>query len=204
MIIIIDCGIGNLRSIQKAMQKLGFSAEISKDKSAISAAGGLILPGVGAFDAAMQDLRKTTIESVIDQQVALKKPLLGICLGLQQLFHSSEEGDEKGLEILPGTSKRFKFAKPFNLKIPHMGWNRLKIKRPCPILEGIESGTMVYFVHSYYVVPEDETIVSAETDYGIDYASVVCKENIFGVQFHPEKSGDPGLKILKNFGKLCR
>jgi len=204
MIIIIDCGIGNLRSIHKALQKLGFPAEVSKDKKAISKASGLVLPGVGAFDAAMKDLRNTSIETAIDQAVAMKKPMLGICLGLQQLFLSSEEGKEKGLDLLAGTSKRFKSASPFNLKVPHMGWNRLKIKRPCPILEGIESGSMVYFVHSYYVVPEDETTVSAETDYGIDFASVVHKDNIYGVQFHPEKSGDTGLKILKNFGRLCK
>ncbi len=204
-IAIIDYGSGNLRSVQKAFEKLGFPAEITKDKVTIRNAKGIVLPGVGSFDAALKDLRKASLEGAIEEGIALGKPFLGICLGLQHLFESSEEGEQKGLSILKGKVKKFNFSgTPWeNQSIPHMGWNRLIIKHRSPILDGIEDGNMVYFAHSYYVVPDDEMVIATKTDYGIDFTSSVWKDNIFGIQFHPEKSGEVGLKIIRNFGKLC-
>ena len=201
MIVIIDYGIGNLRSVQKAFQALGFASGITKDKTEIRNSAGIVLPGVGAFDAGLKELRRTNLESIILEEIALKKPFLGICLGMQLLFSSSEEGKQGGLSVLKGTSKKFPKS---GLAVPHMGWNRLIIKRSSKIVDGIPSGTMMYFAHSYYTLPEEESIVCAETDYGINFVSVTSKENVFGVQFHPEKSGDPGLTILRNFGNLCK
>jgi len=205
-IAIIDYGSGNLRSVQKAFQKLGFSAEITKDKTTIRNAKGVVLPGVGSFDAALNELRQAGLEVAIEEAIALNKPFLGICLGLQHLFESSEEGKQKGLGILKGEVKKFNFAgTPYsNQSIPHMGWNRLLIKHKTPLLEGINDGDMVYFAHSYHVVPQDEMVVATKTDYGIEFVSAVAKDNLFGIQFHPEKSGSVGLRIIKNFGKLCR
>ncbi len=204
-IAIIDYGSGNLRSVQKAFQKLGFSAEITKDKSTIRGAKGIVLPGVGSFDAALKELREFGLEGAIEEAIALRKPFLGICLGLQHLFETSEEGKQRGLGILKGEVKKFNFSgTPWeNLSIPHMGWNRLLIKHRSPIFEGIEEGSMVYFAHSYYAVPKDEMIVATKTDYGTEFTSSVWKDNLFGIQFHPEKSGEVGLKIVKNFGELC-
>ncbi len=201
MIVIIDYGIGNLRSVQKAFQALGFPSVITKNKTEIRNAAGIVLPGVGAFDAGIIELRRSNMESIILEEIALKKPFLGICLGMQLLFSSSEEGKQNGFSVLKGTSKRFPKS---GLAVPHMGWNRLIVKRPSKIVDGIPSGTMMYFAHSYYTLPEEGSIVSTETDYGANFVSVISKENIFGVQFHPEKSGDPGLSILKNFGNLCK
>ncbi len=201
MIVIIDYGIGNLRSVEKAFQSLGFPAAITKDKTEIRQANGVVLPGVGAFDAGILEMRRTNLESAILEEIALKKPFLGICLGMQLLFPSSEEGKERGLNLFKGSCKRFPKS---DLAVPHMGWNRLLIKRPSPILEGLSDGTMMYFAHSYYPAPKDETIVSSETDYGITFASSIAKDNVFAVQFHPEKSGEAGLRVLKNFGGLCK
>ncbi len=202
---IINYGAGNLRSVEKAFEAVGVDAEITKDKAAIRAAKGVVFPGVGSFDAAIKELRALSLEGVIEEAIALGKPFLGICLGMQHLFESSEEGKEKGLAILPGTVKKFNFAgTPWSAQsVPHMGWNRLLFKHPAPIFEGIEEGTMFYFAHSYFVVPKDEKIVATRTDYGLEFVSAVWKDNIFGIQFHPEKSGAAGLKVLGNFGKLC-
>ncbi|PIS30448.1 imidazole glycerol phosphate synthase subunit HisH [Candidatus Saganbacteria bacterium CG08_land_8_20_14_0_20_45_16] len=204
-LVIIDYGSGNLRSVQKALETVGYTAEITKDKATIRGARGIILPGVGAFDAALEELRRDGLEVVLQESVALGKPFLGICLGLQHLFVSSEEGQGPGLAILPGQVKKFNFQpNPSEvLSVPHMGWNRLLIKRPAPIFKGIEPGSLVYFAHSYYVVPEDKMIVATTTDYGVEFVSAIWKDNLFGIQFHPEKSGAIGLKILKNFGDLC-
>jgi glutamine amidotransferase len=204
-IAIIDYGSGNLRSVQKAFQKLGFPAEITKDKATIRGAQGIVLPGVGSFDAALDELRQSGLEGAIEEAIALRKPFMGICLGLQHLFETSEEGKQRGLGILKGEVKKFNFTgTPWdNLSIPHMGWNRLLIKHKSPILEGIEEGSMVYFAHSYHVVPKDKMVIATQTDYGIEFTSSVWKDNLFGIQFHPEKSGDVGLKIIKNFGGLC-
>ncbi|MCX5726461.1 MAG: imidazole glycerol phosphate synthase subunit HisH [Candidatus Saganbacteria bacterium] len=204
MIVIIDYGMGNLRSVEKALHKLGYPAVITKDKTAIKTASGIILPGVGSFDAGIKELRDSNFEGAIEQSIAMKKPFLGICLGLQLLFEGSEEGVLPGLDVFKGTSKKFKLSKDMKEKIPHMGWNRIIVKRPSPITSGIESGAMMYFAHSYYVIPEDELIVSATTDYVISFPSVISKDNVFGTQFHPEKCGDIGLKILDNFGKICK
>ncbi|MBU0574456.1 MAG: imidazole glycerol phosphate synthase subunit HisH [Candidatus Margulisbacteria bacterium] len=198
-IAIIDYGAGNLRSVQKALQKLGFQAELTSDKAFIKSARGIILPGVGSFDAAINELRAKNLEGAIAEAIALGKPFLGICLGFQLLFESSEEGKQNGLGILEGTVKRFSV----DLPVPHMGWNRLIIKHKSPIFNGIETGAMVYFAHSYYCAPKNDIIVSTVTDYGIDFASSASKDNVFGIQFHPEKSSEIGLKILKNFGELC-
>jgi len=201
MIVIIDYGMGNLRSVQKALQTLGFSCVITKDKTQIKQSSGIILPGVGAFDPAIEELRKSSLESTLLEEIALGKPFLGICLGFQLLFSKSEEGKENGLGIFKGSSKRFPRS---SLAVPQMGWNRIVIKKESPMLAGISSSAMMYFAHSYYPVPEDTSIIAAETDYGVNFASVVSKDNIFGVQFHPEKSGEEGLKILRNFGELCK
>lgn len=205
-IAIIDYGSGNLRSVEKAFEILGFSAEITKDKSVIRGAKGVVLPGVGSFDSAIKELRSLGLETIIEESIAFNKPFLGICLGMQHLFESSEEGKEKGLSILKGKVKKFDFTgTPWaELSVPHMGWNRLLIKHPSPIFAGIEDGEMMYFAHSYYVEPIDERVIASATDYGIEYTSSVWKENLFGIQFHPEKSGSAGLKILKNFGGLCK
>ena len=205
-IAIIDYGAGNLRSVEKAFQQVGVAAEVTKDKTTIRGAKGLVFPGVGSFDAAIKELRALSLEGVIEEAIALGKPFLGICLGMQHLFEASEEGEEKGLGLLPGTVKKFDFAGgPWSkLSVPHMGWNRLLIKRRAPIFEGIEDGAMFYFAHSYYAAPRDEQIVATRTDYGIEFVSAVWKDNICGLQFHPEKSGAAGLKVLKNFGGLCK
>ncbi|MBI5078871.1 imidazole glycerol phosphate synthase subunit HisH [Candidatus Saganbacteria bacterium] len=204
-IAIIDYGAGNLRSVEKAFQSVGIAASITKDKSVIRGAKGVVLPGVASFDSAIVELRQLALEGVIEETIALRKPFLGICLGLQHLFESSEEGVQRGLGILPGTVKKFNFAgTPWSdLSVPHMGWNRLHIKHKTPLFEGLEESVMMYFAHSYYVKPENEMLVASRTDYGIEFASSVWKDNLFGVQFHPEKSGEAGLKILRNFGKLC-
>ena len=204
-IAIIDYGAGNLRSVEKALQAIGAKAEITKDSTFIRSAKGIVLPGVGSFDAALTELRNSGLEKLIEEAIALNKPFLGICLGMQHLFDSSEEGKLKGLQILKGKVIRFNFSQlpALNLSIPHMGWNRLQFKHKSPIFDGIEEGAMMYFAHSYYVVPEDEAILAAQTDYGIDFCSAICKGNLFGIQFHPEKSGENGLRILANFAKLC-
>lgn len=204
-IAIVDYGAGNLRSVQKAFQQVGAVAEITKDKTSIRSARGVVLPGVGAFDPAILELRAAGLEAVIEEAIGLGKPFLGICLGLQHLFEASEEGEQKGLSIIRGKVKKFAFkGTPWaNLSIPHMGWNRLLIKRPAPLFEGIETGAMFYFAHSYYVIPEDEMAVASRTDYGIEFTSAVWKDNLFGIQFHPEKSGEKGLQVLRNFSKLC-
>jgi imidazole glycerol-phosphate synthase subunit HisH len=205
-IAIIDYGSGNLRSVQKAFQHLGFAAESTRDRAAIRGAKGVVLPGVGSFDAALNELREYGLEAAIEEAIAVRKPFLGICLGLQHLFECSEEGKQKGLSILAGKVVKFNFAgTPWSSQsVPHMGWNRLLIKHKAPIFEGIEDGSMVYFAHSYHVVPKDDIITASRTDYGIEFVSAVWKDNLFGLQFHPEKSGEVGLKILKNFGELCK
>jgi glutamine amidotransferase len=204
-IVIIDYGSGNLRSVQKALEEVGCTAEITKDKASIRNAKGIVLPGVGSFDSAIMELRSLGLESAIEEAIARGKPFLGICLGLQHLFEASEEGTQKGLGILKGKVKKFNFSgtAETDLSIPHMGWNRLLFKHRSPLLSSVEEGSMVYFAHSYYVVPEDSMLISTTTDYGSEFVSSICKGNLFGLQFHPEKSGETGLKILKNFGGLC-
>jgi glutamine amidotransferase len=193
MIVIIDYGSGNLKSIKNGFLKIGEEAIVSQDIQKIEKADVLILPGVGAFGTAMEQLKN--YKDLIHEHIDAGKPFLGVCLGQQILFTKSEESEGvKGLNVLKGEVLRL----PEGLKIPHMGWNNLEIKNRCSLLEGIGNDYM-YFVHSYYVKPEDENIIAATTSYGIDIPAAICKDNVFATQFHPEKSGEVGLNILKNF-----
>jgi len=202
MIAIIDYGMGNIHSVNKALQLYGAKTIVTNKASEISKADKIVLPGVGAFDDAMQELKMQGLISVIKKELNSGKPFLGICLGMQILFEESQEAKKaKGLGILKGTVKRFK--ETGNLKVPHMGWNQLKISNTCPLLEDIASGAYVYFCHSYYPEPAEKKVVAATTDYGRDFSSVVWKDNVYGVQFHPEKSQKIGLKIVENFLSRC-
>jgi len=204
-IAIIDYGAGNLRSVQKALEKLGFSAFVTKDKNEIVSSGGVILPGVGAFDSALKMLRASGLAAMLASEINQGKPFLGLCLGMQILFDQSEEGLEPGLGIIKGTVKRFPYSPGTSLKVPHMGWNTLKIKKPdSPIMKNVPQNSKVYFVHSYYCEPQSPEMTLTETDHGISFASSVYRDNLFALQFHPEKSGEIGLEMLKNFGGLCR
>jgi len=195
MIAIIDYGTGNLKSIKNGFLKVGVDSTITRDPYEIEKADALILPGVGAFGRAMKCLED--YKGLIYDFINTGKPFLGVCLGLQLLFTKSQEDEGvNGLDIFKGEVIKL----PEGLKIPHMGWNNLKIETDCPIFKGISNDYM-YFVHSYYVKPEDESIIAATTEYGIDITAAVCKDNVFATQFHPEKSGEKGLNILKNFVK---
>jgi glutamine amidotransferase len=197
-ITIIDCGISNLRSVQKAFEKVGVSAEICRDPNVIEAAEKLVLPGVGAFGQGMQNLKENQLVEPILHHVKNGKPILGICLGMQLLFSESEElGHHRGLNLLKGRLKRF----PSTLKVPHVGWNQAQPRKLSQLLRGIDSGSYFYFVHSYYLEP-DEDVTLTTTEYGIEFPSSIEKDNIFGIQFHPEKSQENGLTILKNFADL--
>jgi glutamine amidotransferase len=198
MIAIVDYGMGNLRSVQKGFEKIGHAAAVTSDPDVIRSASKIVLPGVGAFGDAMQELRRRSLIEPVKQAIAEGKPFLGICLGLQLLFDVSYEGGRhEGLGVLPGEVVRFDL--PHEYKVPHMGWNQLDIRRPAPILAGLAGGTHVYFVHSYYAVPRDRDDIAAETSYGQTFTSVVWRGNVFATQFHPEKSQADGLQILRNF-----
>lgn len=203
MIAIIDYGMGNLHSVEKALQSFGEKTLIADSAAGLEECQKIVLPGVGAFDDAMLQLKKQKMDSAIKLAVKNKKTFLGICLGMQLLFEESQEAaTEKGLGLLPGSVKRF--SEKAGKKVPHMGWNQLTVvAQDCPLLKGVGTDANVYFCHSYYPCPKDNTVVAASTDYGITFSSVVWKENIYGVQFHPEKSQEVGLKILENFVKLC-
>ncbi|AUB55175.1 MULTISPECIES: imidazole glycerol phosphate synthase subunit HisH [Methanobacterium] len=200
MIAIIDYGSGNLKSIRNGFHRIGAQALVTNDKRELKKADVMILPGVGAFGTAMGNLKK--YEDIIHQHIQEEKPFLGVCLGLQVLFSESEESPGvKGLDVFSGKVVRFPETLPAEgLKIPHMGWNNLNIKRESPLLEGIGSDYM-YFVHSYHVHPDNEGVVVATVDYGVEVPAVVAQDNVFATQFHPEKSGEVGLEILKNFLK---
>ncbi len=200
MIAIIDYGMGNLRSVEKALQQMGFDAQVTDNPQQVLAAKGVVLPGVGAFADAMANLNTSGMIPAIEKTVEENKPFVGICLGLQLMFSYSEEnGLHSGLGIFPGKVVKI----PAGLKVPHMGWNQINIKRENPILKDVPNGSNVYFVHSYYVEPEDKEIVVSTTDYSLDFTSIVAKGNTFGIQFHPEKSSKIGLKILQNFGEIA-
>ena len=198
MIAIVDYGMGNLHSVQKAFERLGHRAEITRDVDAIMSAAGVVLPGVGAFSACMENLKRYDLVAPMRDVVARKTPFLGICLGFQLLFSESEEfGPQKGLDIFPGRVVGFR---PENgTKVPHMGWNQLEMKKATPFLTGVGAGDFVYFVHSYYVVPEDRSLVATTTPYELSFASSIATDHLFACQFHPEKSQTVGLKILGNF-----
>jgi len=199
MIAIIDYGAGNLRSVANAITRLGYQPKITNIPSEITGAEAVILPGVGAAADTMANLKKLGLVSTIHQLIAGGCPFLGICIGLQILFTGTEEGGwHECLNIIPGRVKRL----PPGLKIPHMGWNQVKQKLSHPVFEGIPDNTNFYFVHSYYVEPEDTSLIAGETDYGIPLCSVVAQGNLVATQFHPEKSGEFGLKIYDNFLKL--
>ncbi len=199
MIAIIDYGVGNLRSVQKGLEKVGQEAKIVQDPEAIRQASGVVLPGVGAFTDAMKSLAERGLIEVVKEVALSGKPFLGICLGMQLLFEASEEGEPiPGLALMKGKVRRL----PPGLKVPHMGWNQLEIASPTPIIKGVEPGSAYYFVHSYYVDPTEKELVTTWTEYGIKFPSIVTKNNIVGIQFHPEKSSTLGLQILKNFGEM--
>jgi glutamine amidotransferase len=201
MIGIVDYGMGNLRSVQKGLERVGADARICSHPGEIAAVDRLILPGVGAFRDAIHELERQDFVDPIKAHVAAGKPFLGICLGQQLLFDVSyEDGEYRGLSVIPGQVVRFK-SQP-GLKIPHMGWNQLNPTRPNPLLAGIEERPYVYFVHSYHVLPEDSSVTAATTDHGGEFVSMIASENVFATQFHPEKSQRVGLKILENFSKL--
>jgi len=204
MITIIDYGMGNLRSVQKAFELFHSNVRVSASSEDILSSDKVILPGVGAFGKAMEELRKRDLVKAILEIVKKGTPFLGICLGFQLLFSESDEGGKiAGLDILKGRVIRFRAAS--GLKIPHMGWNRIKAKgkrQKAKILDGVPDGSYMYFVHSYYVEPEDKGMILCETEYGNTFTSGIHKDNIYAFQFHPEKSQGLGLKIVKNFAKL--
>lgn len=201
MIAVIDYDAGNIKSVEKALQFLGAEVVVTRDPEVLLNADKVILPGVGAFGDAMSRLNEYGLVSIINQIVEKGTPFLGICLGLQLLFDSSEEAPGvKGLGILPG--KIVRFSDEYGLKIPQIGWNALDFPRECSLFEGIDNGSFVYFVHSYYLKAEDENDVVATTEYGNHVHAAVARGNIFACQFHPEKSSSVGLKILSNFINL--
>lgn len=203
MIAIIDYGMGNIKSVYKALIKVGADAVVTSSPQTIKEAKAIILPGVGAFADCMNNLKELNLIDCILDEIKAGKPFLGICLGLQLLFTQSEEfGLTKGLNVFEGTVKRFSFDASVNLKVPHMGWNTVKQIKDCPLFNGIKDNSYFYFVHSYYVLPKDISIAVATTNYGIDFTPMVHKDNVYAVQFHPEKSQSVGLKMLANFCRL--
>ena len=203
---VIDYGMGNLRSVQKGLEKVGVPAKVTDRVRIIEDAHGLILPGVGSFMDCMKNLEKRKLTWSILQAISQGKPFLGICLGLQVLFSKSEEfGIHPGLDVFKGRVVRFwdrDAEKKKSLKVPHMGWNQITIKKRPPVLANIADGSFFYFVHSYYVKPDDQEIVATTTNYGGEFVSSIWKDNVFACQFHPEKSQKLGLAMLREFGKL--
>jgi glutamine amidotransferase len=204
MMVIVDYGMGNLKSVQNAFAKVGYKTVITDNPNLIKKAGAIVLPGVGAFRDAIKFLKDKKIDKELIKAVKEGKPFLGICLGMQLLFTFSEEsGLFDGLNIIPGRVKRF----PASVKCPHLGWDKIKFTYNSnhsinPIFKGVLDGSYFYFVHSYYCEPVNPQVIYSTTDYGLDFSSSIWKGNLFGVQFHPEKSSKSGLKILKNFGEL--
>jgi glutamine amidotransferase len=200
-IVIVDYGMANLRSVQKAFEKVGHAAVISGDPNRVAEADKVVLPGVGAFRDAIARLRESHLDSPLIAHVKAGKPFLGVCLGLQLLFTTShEDGTYAGLDLFPGEVVRF--AGVPGLKVPHMGWNQLHVRRRGPVLADVADRSAVYFVHSYHVVPKDPGLVATETDYPTPFVSSVWADNVFATQFHPEKSQRVGLTMLRNFAAL--
>lgn len=208
MIAIVDYGMGNLRSVEKALHKLGHAAEITSDAAAIARAERVVLPGVGAFGAAMANLDRVeqggvSLGQVVRDVIRSGRPFLGICLGMQLLLSESDElGQWRGLDVIPGRVLRFDAQGDPDLKIPHMGWNRLAFPQQCPLFDGVTDGTQVYFVHGFYCRPDDSGMVAATCRHGVTFCAGLRQDNIYAVQFHPEKSGAAGMRILDNFAKV--
>jgi len=203
MIALIDYGMGNIKSVSKALETTGIDVKITQSPEDIRNAKAIVLPGVGAFRDCMKNLSKLELISVIKEQILKGKPYLGICLGMQILFTESEEfGLCKGLDIFKGKVVRFQLS--LGYKIPHMGWNTVKFHKKSRLLEEIKDNSYFYFVHSYYVSPEDSKVVAGVTDYGVEFTSMIIHENIFATQFHPEKSQKTGLTLLRNFIKIIQ
>ena len=201
MIAIVDYGMGNLRSVQKAFEKVGAEAQVIPSPHELAEARGIVLPGVGAFGQAMDNLRVAGWVEPLRDACARGVPFIGICLGMQLLFDTSEEmGQHAGLGVLPGEVKRFNG----NLKVPQMGWNRIRIRQAHSLLSDVPDGSYAFFVHSYYCAPLDSSVILATTDYGIEFASMVARGNIMGAQFHPEKSQTVGLRMLANFASMVQ
>lgn len=197
--VIIDAGIGNLRSVQKAFEHVGATPTITDDPTLVDEADAVVLPGVGAFGDGMDGLRSRGLDQAVFEAVERGVPFFGICVGLQLLFEESEEmGEHRGLGVLPGRVVRF----PPNLTVPHMGWNQIQQPQAHPLLAGVLDGAFAYFAHSYHAVTDDESIIVATTDYGGPFPSVVARDNVWAIQFHPEKSQQVGLKLLENFVKF--
>lgn len=198
-IAIIDYGVGNLRSVEKAFTSQGIDAIVTSDEQILRKADKLVLPGVGAFAACMDGLRKHNFDRLVIEAAQSGKPIIGLCVGLQMMFDEGHEfGIHKGLGLLPGKVVRF----PEGIHVPHIGWNQVEFKQDHPIFRGLPENPFFYFVHSYYCVPDDPTCILGETDYGQTYASICGRDNIVGVQFHPEKSQGMGLQLLKNFAAM--
>lgn len=201
MIAIVDYGMGNLRSVEKGFKKVGIDASVTSSPTVIDDAEAVVLPGVGAFRDCIRNLTDLSLTEAVIRSIRKGKPYLGICLGLQVLFSESEEfGRCKGLDVFRGRVVRFEIKE----KVPHMGWNTLSILNRPPILSEIPHDSFFYFVHSFYVVPEDESIVATKTDYGVSFTSMIWKDNVFATQFHPEKSQTLGLKVLAGFGEFVK
>lgn len=206
MIAIIDYGMGNLRSVQKGFERVGFNAEVTSDPARLRVADKVVLPGVGAFRDCIRNLEQGGFVEPILKVITEGKPFLGICLGLQLLFSESEEfGLHKGLGVIPGKVVRFPEGMSESgekLPVPHMGWNQIAFKSPTPLFNGVADGSNVYFVHSYYVKPEDPAVVAATCTYGIEFCAAIRHNNVMATQFHPEKSQAIGLQMLKNFAEM--
>ena len=205
MLAIVDYGRGNLRSVHNGFRRVGVSAEISDDPETVAKADGVVFPGVGAFRDCMQNLTARGLDEALRQVIQEGKPVLAICVGMQALLSESDEfGITPGLDIVSGQVRRFprRMDAENPLKVPHMGWNQLRFHRLCPLLNGIPDRVYTYFVHSYYAVPAEPGVVAASTDYGVEFASVLWRDNLYATQFHPEKSQSWGLRILRNFAEL--
>ncbi len=201
MIAIVDYGMGNLRSVEKGFKKVGVDAVVTSDPKTVESAAAVVLPGVGAFRDCIRNLTNLSLTESIGRSIEKGKPYLGICLGLQVLFSESEEfGRCRGLDIFKGKVVRFQIKE----KVPHMGWNTINIVKKPPILAEIPDNSYFYFVHSFYVVPDDDGVTATTTDYGVTFTSMIWKDNVFATQFHPEKSQELGLRILKGFGDFVK
>lgn len=202
-IAIIDYGMANLRSVQKALEEVGAQARVVSLPREIEQADRIVLPGVGAFQDAVRTLREKDLVGPVLRHIEKGKPFLGICLGLQMLMDIGyEDGEYRGLGVIKGKCVRFEVDRDLGLKVPHMGWNQLNIQRPSPLLRDLPAGCGVYFVHSYHVVPEDDSVIATTTDYGRPFVSSIWRDNLVATQFHPEKSQKVGLQILKNFASM--